>query len=114
VWIQNASAHAVEDHVAQDAGVFTTPSGVAAVSVAILTMRLAGRHRHRLEISDRGAAALRVSSTTSSVARRWCPSRRRRAGVVDHDLGTLRRRRQRDLATRAAPPVTMMTLSWVT
>src|SRR5450759_1449694 len=79
--LEGVDAHAVEDRIAQDAGVVDH-----AIELAKTVDRglddLAGRNGFRdgLEIRNRGAAA-----------------------IVDHDLGALGGAQQRDFATDAAP-----------
>jgi hypothetical protein len=102
--LERFHAHLVEDHVAQDAGIVDD-----AVELAEMIGRglhdLAGgdSFRHRLEIGHRDAAALldlvdhllgRRSAGTGAVGGS--------TGVVDDDLGALRRAEQRDLAPDAA------------
>ena len=101
---EGVDAHVVEDHVAQDAGIVDD-----AVEPAEMIDRrlhdLAGgdRFRDRLEIGDRGAAALldfldHFLGGRGAVARAVGGA----AGIVDHDLGALGGAQQRDLAADAA------------
>ena len=102
--LEGFHAHFVEDHVAQNAGIVDD-----AVEPAEMIGRglhdLAGgdRFRHRLEVGDRGAAALLdlldhflggCSARTGAVGGA--------AGIVDHDLGAFGGAEQRDLAPDAA------------
>ncbi|MET4723580.1 hypothetical protein ABIF63_007686 [Bradyrhizobium japonicum] len=102
--LERFHAHLVEDHVAQNAGIVDD-----AVELAEMIGRglhdLAGGDslRHRLEIGHRDAAALLDlvdhllggrSAGTGAVGGN--------TGVVDDDLGALRRAEQRDLPPDAA------------
>ncbi len=97
-------AHAVEDHVAQNAGI---------VDDAVELAEMIGRHlddlaggngfRDRLEIGDRRAAAL-LDLLDHFFGGRGTGSRAvgGDAGIVDHDLGAFRRTEQRDFLADAA------------
>ncbi|MGY3080754.1 hypothetical protein ACVWZZ_007162 [Bradyrhizobium sp. LM6.10] len=103
--LERLHAHLVEDHVAQDAGIVDD-----AVEPAEMIGRglhdLAGGDGfgHRLEIGDRGAAALLDlldHFLSGGCARTGAVGGA--TGIVDHDLGAFRRAEQRDLAPDAAP-----------
>ncbi len=102
--LEGFHAHFVEDHVAQDAGIVDD-----AVEPAEMIGRrlddLAGgdRFRHRLEIGDRGAAAL-LDLLDHFLGGRGARSGAvgGDAGIVDHDLGAFGGAEQRDLAADAA------------
>ncbi len=103
--LEGVDAHAVEDRVAQDAGIVDD-----AVQPAETVDRhlddLAGRDRFGdgLEIRHRRAAAL-LDFLDHFLRRRRACSRTvgGDAGIVDHDLGALRRAEQGDLTADAAP-----------
>ena len=102
--LEGFHAHFVEDHVAQNAGI---------VDDAVEPAEMVGRRlddpaggngfRHRLEVGDRGAAAL-LDFLDHFLG--GCGARSRAvggpAGIVDHDLGARGSADQRDLAADAA------------
>ena len=97
-------AHAVEDHVAQDAGIVDDAVELAEMIGRGLDDPAGGdRLRDALEIGNRRAAAL-LDLLDHLFGRRRAGARAvgGNAGIVDHDFGALRRAQQRDLAPDAA------------
>ena len=103
--LEGVDAHAVEDAVAQDAGIVDHAVELPKVSSAVLTIRLAGTASATLsKFATAVPPRFLISSTTSSAGRGVrALAVGGDAGIVDHDLGALGRAQQRDLAPDAAP-----------
>ena len=102
--LERVDAHAMEDRVAQDAGVVHDAVELA-VGIHRLLDDLAGGNgfRHRFEVGNGGAAALLDFLDDLFGRRRIVAGTvRGAAGIVNDDLGAFRCAQQRDLAADAA------------
>src|ERR1700728_4118673 len=84
---------------------FTTPSSLPKVSIAVLTILLAGIASATVsKFATAVPPRFLISSTTSSAGAALVPEPSAApAGIIDHDLRAFRGTQQRDLAADAAP-----------